>query len=406
MEALKQIKVYLKFSKEEILVGQMVAEGRAIFFKYAPEFLNKGIEIAPFKLPLSSKIVSADPIPFEGIFGVFNDSLPDGWGRLLLDRKLLAEGIDPNSIGPLERLAIIGEKGNGALIYKPQLEQQDSVPDLVDLDHINEEAHAIFRDENSDLLEELHSMGGASGGARPKVNIQLNPSTNDLLPYSGNLDPNYEPWIVKFPSIQDLPDIANIEYAYYLMAESIGIEMMSSKLLKSKAGNYFFATKRFDRIGNDRLHMSSIAGLLHDDFRRSGLDYGHIMDAAFKLEKNITAFEKVMRLACFNVLAHNRDDHSKNFAFLMNSQGEWKFAPAYDLTYSNSSHGMHSTTIAGEGKNPGYSHLKELADDFRVKNFDVIYKEVENGIRNWEKFAEQAGVSARSIKLIERNLQF
>ena len=144
------------------------------------------------------------------------------------------------------------------------------------------------------------------------------------------------------------------------MAVTAGIEMSECKLFKGKSGQHYFGTKRFDRINNRRIHVHTASGLMHDNFRASTMDYGHLMDYAFLLEKHVKAYEKVFRLAAFNVFAHNLDDHSKNFSFLMNNKGEWQFAPAYDLTYSYSSYGFHSTMVAGESQNPGAKHLMKL----------------------------------------------
>ena len=151
--------------------------------------------------------------------------------------------------------------------------------------------------------------------------------------------------------------------------------------------------------------MHSASGLLHDNFRLSNLDYGHLMDAAFRLEKNVTAYEKVLKLAAFNIFSHNRDDHSKNFSFLMNKKGEWRFAPAYDLTFSQSSHGFHSTTIAGEGKTPTKKNLMDLAKNFGLKHPDSIIDEVKNVLSCWKDFAISSNVGNDSLKLIDKTIE-
>ncbi len=216
------------------------------------------------------------------------------------------------------------------------------------------------------------------------------------------LPSGYEHWLIKFPSSFDRPDIANIEYAYYLMALDAGIEMSESKLFKGQSGQVYFGTKRFDRIENRRIHMHSAAGIMHDNFRLSNIDYGHLMDCAFTLEKNVIAYEKILRIAAFNVFAHNRDDHSKNFAFLMDSNGGWKVAPAYDLTYSSSSHGFHSTTVAGESKNPSKKHLMELGNYFKIRNASKIIGEVQEVVNNWKMYSDQSDVSEESKRRIEK----
>lgn len=140
---------------------------------------------------------------------------------------------------------------------------------------------------------------------------------------------------------------------------------------------------------------------MHDNFRLSTMDYGHLMDAAFHLEKDVRAYDKVLRLAAFNVFTHNRDDHSKNFGFLMDDKDRWKMSPAYDLTYSNSSHGLHSTMVAGESKNPSTTHLIKLAEHFGVKHAKTIIDEVKSSVSQWNTFAKEADVSKRSMDEID-----
>lgn len=180
------------------------------------------------------------------------------------------------------------------------------------------------------------------------------------------------------------------------MALDSGIEMSQCKLFEGSSGASYFATKRFDRVQNNRIHLHSASGLLNDNFRYSNLDYGNLMDCAFRLENHVDAYSKVLRLATFNVFSHNRDDHSKNTSFLMDSKGKWKLAPAYDLTYSNSSHGMQSTMVAGQSKSPGKQHLLELAKTFGIKKPETILQEVTSVISNWNTYAKNAGVSESS----------
>jgi len=402
MEPIEQLEVYLRFTDTPMAVGQMVSDNGTIFFKYDATFIKKGLEISPFKLKLSDTILTPETPIFDGLFGVFNDSLPDGWGRLLLDRTLLSKGISLNQITPLDRLTYVGSGGMGALTYKPNLNSEVQSDKLMELDEIYQEMNKVLEGTPSDVIEELFHLGGSSGGARPKIFVGYNPKTNHLIHGHSSLPENYEHWIIKFPSSTDLPDIAQIEYAYYKMALAAGIEMSECKLFEGPSGKKYFATKRFDRIQNDRLHLHSASGLLNDNFRYSNLDYGNVMDCAFRLENHVAAYSKVLRLAAFNVYSHNRDDHSKNISFLMNVAGEWKLAPAYDLTFSNSSHGMHSTMIAGESKSPRQQHLLELANTFGVKNPETIINEVKRAIADWHIYAKDCGISDDSKKLIDK----
>ena len=399
-----QLEVYLHFTDTPIAVGQMVSDNGTIYFKYDDAFRKRGLEISPFKLKLSDTILTPETPIFEGLFGVSNDSLPDGWGRLLLDRTLLSKGISLNQITPLDRLAYVGSSGMGALTYKPSLNSKPQSDTLMELDEISLEMHKVLSGTPSSVIEELFHLGGSSGGARPKIFVGYNPKTDHLIHGHSSHAEGYEHWIIKFPSSTDLPDIAQIEYAYYKMALAAGIEMSECKLFEGPSGKKYFATKRFDRIQNDRLHLHSASGLLNDNFRYSNLDYGNVMDCAFRLENHVAAYSKVLRLAAFNVYSHNRDDHSKNISFLMNAAGEWKLAPAYDLTFSNSSHGMHSTMIAGESKAPRKQHLLELANTFGVKKPETIIDEVKRAIADWNVYAKDSGVKTDSKKLIDKTI--
>lgn len=395
----QKILVLLELEGSEIEVGELVSDGKKIFFRYYPSFVDGGLEISPLKLPLNEKTHSADPIPFEGLFGVFNDSLPDGWGRLLVDRHLGNQGIALNSVTPLDRLAYAGEHGAGALIYRPSLEIEQPKR-ILNLDDVSKQVKQVLDGSDEEVIEKLFPFGGSSGGARPKINVGFNPKENQLIYGLNDLPDGYEDWIIKFPSAHDYKDIAEMEYAYYKMAIIAGIQMSECKLFTGKSGKKYFGTKRFDRIETGKLHMHSAAGLLHDDFRRSSLDYGHLMDAGFRLTKQASVYEDILRLAAFNVYTHNRDDHSKNFSFLMDAKGKWIFSPAYDLTFSTSSHGLHSTSVAGESKSPGRKNLMELADEFLVKKATKIIDEVQDALIEWRACAKQAGVSAKTTTLI------
>jgi serine/threonine-protein kinase HipA len=402
MEHVKKIIVSIQFSKNEIELGELISEGRAIYFKYYTDFINKGIEISPIKLKLNTIINKADAIPFDGLFGVFADSLPDGWGKLLLDRALTAKGIDISNMTMLDRLAFVGSKGMGALIYKPEIDDGIHKQFEFELDNIAKATHQIISGTSIEILDELYILGGSSGGARPKILVGYNPKTQHIIGAEKDLPIGYEHWIIKFPSSSDKADIANIEFAYYKMALDAGIEMSACKLFKGKSGQVYFGTKRFDRIGNNRLHMHSAAGMMHDNFRLSNLDYGNVMDCAFLLERDVRAYEKVLRIAAFNVFAHNRDDHSKNISFLMDENGNWKVAPAYDLTFSSSGHGMHSTMVSGESANPTKQHLMELANYFKIKNASAIIDQVQEVMYNWKDYAVQCKVSTDSKNRIQK----
>ncbi len=396
------VSILLEGNKSE--VGELVLSNGKIYFKYHPGYLRNGFDLSPVKLPFTGDIVSADWEPFEGLLGVFNDSLPDDWGRLLLDRSLSSKGIDIARITPLDRLAYVGATGMGSLIYKPEFEPNKTIRAIPELDILAGEMNRVLQGTSSDVLEELFILGGSSGGARPKIFTGYNPNTGDLIHGTNDIPEGYEEWIIKFPSSSDNIEIANIEYAYHKMALMAGIEMSACHLFKGKSGKEYFGTLRFDRNNGKHVHVHTASGIMHDNFRMSTMDYGHLMDCAFRLEKHVKAYEKVFRLAAFNLYSHNRDDHSKNFSFLMNAKGEWQFAPAYDLTFSSSSYGFHSTMVAGESQNPGRKELLKLATHFGLKNATQIIEEVQEAVSQWGKIAEECGVTKANRQGIQKVL--
>lgn len=401
MKAINKLFVSLNIEGQKYEVGELIISEQKIYFRYNSDFKSTGLNLSPIKLPFNTEINTCPKEPFDGLFGVFNDSLPDGWGRLLLDRTLSSKGINISRITPLDRLAFVGSGGMGALVYQPEFESSSELSSEIELDTIANEMIQVLQGTSSEIIEELFILGGSSGGARPKIFVAYNPNSEEII--HGNEAPptGFEDWIIKFASSSDNPEIAKIEYAYHKMALKAGITMNDCKLFKGKSGKLYFGTKRFDRINTQRLHVHTASGLMHDNFRASTMDYGHLMDCAFRLEKHVNAYRKVFRLATFNVFSHNHDDHSKNFSFLMNAKGEWKFAPAYDLTFSYSSYGFHSTMVAGESQKPGEEHLLKLANHFGLKDGKEIIDEVRSAIADWKNIAKKSDISSETTKNIQ-----
>lgn len=404
MKAIDKLFVSLHIEGQKYEVGELVISEQKIYFRYNSDFISSGLNLSPIKLPFVTEINSCQQEPFNGLFGVFNDSLPDGWGRLLLDRTLSSKGINISTITPLDRLAFVGSGGMGALIYKPEFENSTKLSSKIELDTIANEMTQILKGTSSEIIEKLFVLGGSSGGARPKIFAAYNTDSGEIIHGKEELPDGFENWIIKFPSSSDNPEIAKIEFAYHKMALEAGIEMSDCKLFNGKSGNVYFGTKRFDRPNNKRLHVHTASGLMHDNFRASTMDYGHLMDCAFRLEKHVNAYRKVFRLAAFNVFSHNRDDHSKNFSFLMNINGEWQFAPAYDLTFSYSNYGFHSTMIAGESQNPGVEHLLKLANHFGIKDGKEIIDEIRSAVSDWSNIAKEYDIGSETIKNIQSAL--
>lgn len=343
---------YLKIFCNDKFVGTLAkTPDRLVAFEYDNEWLASDFSISPFSLPLQKKVFLPKYEPFDGLFGVFNDSLPDGWGRLLVDRLFLKNKINPSEIDSLNRLAVVQESGMGALTYKPE-HKFESPEQESDYDKLATECSKILESQDSSNLDELFKLGGSSGGARPKILTKI----------------NGEDWIIKFPSSQDSKNIGEQEYKYSLVAKDCRINITETKLFDSKICSGYFGIKRFDRKNGKKVHMVSASGLLETSHRLPNLDYNILMKLTLELTKNYQDIEQLYRLMCFNVFAHNRDDHSKNFSFLYDeSKKEWHLSPAYDLTYSSSFNGEHATTINGEGKNPTLEDILAVAKGIGIK---------------------------------------
>ncbi len=380
-------------------VGRLAIRERQILFEYDTAFLASGIEISPIKLPLKPGVFTSPDMIFDGLYGVFNDSLPDGWGRLLLDRTVEKHGLHRGQLNALDRLAYVGTNGMGALSYEPDRSQHADDVEPLALDRLAEESAIMLAGESEEVFEELLRLNGSSAGARPKIVAQVNTDKSKIIHGQRQLKPGFEHWMVKFPSSQDARHIGAIEYAYSLMAKDAGVEMPETHLFRTKKRGYF-GTKRFDRQGDRRVHMHSLSGLIHADHRHPSLDYDMILRVVTVLTKNVIEVEKAYALACFNVLAHNRDDHAKNFSFLLNDANGWDFAPAYDLTFSYGPAGEQSTMVMGEGKNPGMEHLQALGKKHGLKRAPEILAMVRTAVSRWRRYADEAGVSARSAKAI------
>lgn len=311
---------------------------RVLAFQYCPEWLRDGFSISPLSLPLSEEVFVAHPDPLDGVFGVFDDSLPDGWGRLLVDRTLKARHIDPHSIGPLARLSIVGSSGMGALEYEPETCLAPSSA-TTDLDSIAEECAKLLESEYTDDLDALFALGGSSGGARPKI----------LMSFDN------EEWIIKFASSMDPRSIGVDEYRIAQLAGRCGIDVPETRLFPSKRCEGYFGIRRFDRVRDGarmrRVHMVSAGALLETSHRIPNLDYETLMRLTWRMTDSEKDVERLYRLMCFNVFIGNRDDHSKNFSYVYEeSEGAWYLSPAYDLTQNSGSYGEHATTVNGKGR--------------------------------------------------------
>lgn len=304
--------------------------------------------------------------PFHGLWDVFADSWPDVWGRLLVTRMLKHRGLPPEEVTPLERLAIGGSSGMGVLTYCPAWDLHE-LSHLGDLDALSAQCQALLLQEDVSDLDALFQLGGSSGGARPKVMT--------------------EEWVIKFPASREMPEVGRMEKEYMDCAASCGIVVPETRLLPSRRCGGYFAVRRFDReqaAGQAiRRHMLTAAAILEADWRTASMDYHTLMKLTRILSRsNAEDTAQMYRRMCFNVFAHNRDDHAKNFSWLYDpAQDCWHPSPAYDLTWSTTYYGEHATIVDSNGKNPGMQELLAVgkAAGMKVKACRKIAEEI------WDK---------------------
>ena len=378
-----KLSVYLNTYGIRRMVGLLYENAGRVFFEYSPDFLQSGIALSPFKLPLKPGVFEDEKRTFDGLFGLFNDSLPDGWGCLLLDRKLRKRGLSYDSITPLSRLSMIGRNPMGALEYEPADEAAEEVGN-VELDSLSGEVDKILAGNDSDVLDELLKLNGSSGGARPKIVAYVSDDRQQIIHGGANPPAGFTPWIIKFSERHDKLNSGETEYRYSLAAKEAGIDMPPTHLFPSKNGGGYFGVQRFDRTPQGKVHVHTACGLLHASHRFSCLDYENLLKLTLVLTRDITQAEEMVRRMVFNVKSGNRDDHSKNFSFLLNKNFEWRLAPAYDLTPSAGINGEQTAMVNGKGRNITDDDLIAAAKvaDIPASAVRSIINTVESALKN------------------------
>lgn len=400
-------------------------------FEYDPEFVGSGIKVAPITMPLSNRIYSFPALPretFHGLPGLLADSLPDDFGNALIDAWLAKEGRDPASFDPVERLCYTGNRGMGALEYVPSQGPSGTGSEHVDVQALVELASEILTNRDNllgsfapadreDSLQDILRVGTSAGGARAKAIIAWNPETNDVR--SGQVDAGqgFSYWLLKFDGVsgnkdKELEDPAGyglIEYGYYKMALTAGIDMKESRLLKEN-GRSHFMTRRFDRTDSGRkIHMQSLCAIEHFDFKKAGAhSYEQALRAIRKLDMPMHSIEEQFRRMAFNIMGRNQDDHVKNIAFLMSRSGTWSLSPAFDMTYSYNPTGdwtsTHQMSLNGKRDNFDLEDFKACAKGASMKRGRAkeILQQVQSAVSKWKDFAEEAGVPINDAERIAK----
>lgn len=396
--------------------GQQVVD-----FEYDREFMKSGIEVAPIRMPIDSRIYRFPELSiksFQGLPGLLADSLPDKFGNAIIDTWLATTGREPESFNTVERLCYIGTRGMGALEFKPAkpLGRASSssihVAQLVELaseilTHRSSLSTVFANRKDDQAVREILRVGTSAGGARAKALIAWNPKTNEVRSGQVAAALGFEYWLMKFDGVKNNRDkelvdpegYGAIEYAYSKMAKDAGISMMPCRLFEEN-GRRHFMTKRFDRTDDGaKLHMQSLAAMAHYDFNMAGAyGYEQAIMTIKQLGLGSEALEQQFRRMVFNIVARNQDDHVKNIAFLMDRKGVWSLSPAFDVTYSFNPSGdwtsAHQMTLNGK------------RDDFVMQDFEAcgklaqlkqgqakaIVAEIQKVVSKWYDYADEVGV--------------
>lgn len=343
------------------LVSSTALTGRPLIaFEYSEEALERGLELSALGLPLKGPRLRRD-FPDHQLWlpGPVYDSLPDGWGMLLMDRLFKRRGLNPAHIGPLERLAYIGPHAMGAMSFEPVAPELSASPGEIALEKLAAEIQDVLKGEGGEFLQQLLLMGGSPHGARPKALLY-----RDLAHgrFSTAAASGLEAWLVKFPAAGEHPEVCAIEAVYAQCLRDCAIDTPDTEYFELPSGQAAFATRRFDRQEGMRVPMQSLAAFTSADFRAPGaLDYTNFLRATQfccnDVREKAIAFKRIV----FNVVFNNRDDHPKNFAYLMSSSGQWKLAPAYDVTFCEGPGGYHQMDVMGEAFRITRKHLLKLA---------------------------------------------
>lgn len=404
-------------------------------FTYNPDFLEEEVQVAPITVPLDHGRFAFPDLNanvFKGLPGFLADSLPDKFGTAVIDTWLAQHQQPPHSLNPVERLRLIGSRGMGALEYFPPLLDGTPEPEgpldlaaLVDLINIilsgSKEQAPLEDTRLQHALDILLQVGISADGARAKAVVGWQPDSKQVYAGHGPLPRDCGHWLLKFDGItgnRDREDASDpqgwgtIEYAYYLMARAAGIDMMECRLLQEN-GRRHFMTRRFDRTEDgEKLHRQSLCAMGHMDFDALGAySYEQVMDIMHDLDLPQQQLEELFRRMVFNVLARNHDDHAKNIAFLMNREGVWSLAPAYDLTFAYNPHGhwtsRHQMTLNGKRDHFNYGDFDAVAGGFDIGSSrcrDIVQK-VAQAVSQWVDFADTAGVQAAQAEAIAADLR-
>src|SRR5690554_2707405 len=396
-------------------------------FEYDPQFKLEELPIAPIKMPNKNRIYSfpefRDSETFKGMPGLLADALPDRYGKELINAWLARQGRPENSLNPVELLCFIGKRGMGALEFEPVISKESASYDL-EVSDLIETTKALLEQKEGfklntqynmeDVMFDVLKMGTSAGGARPKAIIAYNEATGKIKSGQTLAEEGFEHWLIKFDEISDVQfgvskGYGRVEMAYYKMATDFGIDMMESRLVEEN-NRVHFMTKRFDRVGgNQKVHTQTLCALQHYDFANiTSYSYEQVFQTMRLLRLSYAEAEQMFKRMVFNVVARNCDDHTKNFSFLMNAEGIWKLAPAYDVCFAyrpdSKWESQHNLSINGKRKDFTRKDLRTIAEQNSIRNPEGIINSCIEVVANWKLYAEMYQVDEKKTHAIDQLL--
>ena len=367
---LEQVDVYYEGWGERWLWGTLVSTtaitGRPqIMFEYSEEAKRRGLELSSYTLPLDGPPLRRGFASHQlGLPGPVYDSLPDGWGMLLMDRLFRRRGLKTARIGPLERLTYVGNNAMGAMSFEPVAPDRQEPEAHIPLELLAEEIQDVLSGEGGEFLQTLMLVGGSPQGARPKALVYRDPQSGA---FTTAAEPGFEAWLIKFPAKDEHPEVCAIEMVYAECLRTCGIQTPDTQYFSLPNGLAAFASKRFDRMGGQRVPMQSLAVFTGADYKSPGaLDYVNFLRATQMCTNDVREKAIAFERAVFNVAFNNRDDHPKNFAYIMSPSGAWQLAPAFDVTFCEGPGGYHQMDVMGEALEIDRDTMLRLADEAEV----------------------------------------
>ena len=397
-------------------------------FEYEPDFISSNLEVAPLTMQLpsgqSTAVFSFPALNYEtfkGLPGLLADSLPDRFGSELIDNWLAMNGRIAAEVNPVERLCFTGKRGMGALEFEPVNDALSEGSSAVDIAEVMELANELLAQKKKlstsisvnrkKAITDIIKIGTSAGGARAKAVIAINKKTGEIR--SGQIDngAEYEYRIIKFDGVNnkqlgDPMGYGKIEFAYYQMAIACGIEMMPSELLQTGENKHFMTT-RFDRVDGQKLHMQTLCGIAHFDYNNPLMySYEQVFQVMRQLYLPYSDALQLYKRMIFNIVARNQDDHTKNFSFLMNPNGEWKLSPAYDITFAYNPENRwlknHQLSVHGKRSDINKLDVLAVAEEMNIKKPSQIIEEVVESISNWKKIAEKVDIPKEQANAIAK----